>query len=65
MVELYLHYPIRLHDVVLNELSLGITLPYLTLPYHSSLENLRLFSELVSRSLVFFWRLCIWGITDL
>jgi hypothetical protein len=27
MVELYLHSPIRLHDVVLNQLSTGATLP--------------------------------------
>jgi hypothetical protein len=34
MVELYLHSPIHLHDVVLNWLSTGTTLRFLPLPDH-------------------------------
>jgi hypothetical protein len=30
----YIHSPIHLHGIVLNQLSRGTTLPYLTLPYH-------------------------------
>jgi hypothetical protein len=29
-VDLYIHYPIRLHGVVLNQLSTGTTLPFTT-----------------------------------
>jgi putative alpha-1,2-mannosidase len=31
-MELYIHSPIHFHGVVLNSLSTGTTLPYLTLP---------------------------------
>jgi hypothetical protein len=32
-MDLYIHFPLRLHGVALNWLSTGTTLPYLTLPY--------------------------------
>jgi hypothetical protein len=34
-VDLYIHTPIRLHGVVLNELSTGTNLPYLNSPQFS------------------------------
>jgi hypothetical protein len=38
MLELYLHYPIRLHGVVLNYLSIWTTLPYKYISFFYSFQ---------------------------